>query len=262
MRIIPVIDIRNGAVVRAIAGRRAEYRPLQSCLTAATTPIAVAYGFLAFYPFDTLYIADLDAIEGRGANREAIRAIGEAFPSLELWVDAGVRSHQDLSRWRDQNNLRLVLGSESLSSAGLLRALKDRDDCVLSLDFQDTQFLGDPEILKTAALWPARLIVMTLSRVGGDAGPDVSLLADMIARAGNREVYGAGGVRHAGDMERLAKTGATGVLVSSALHNGGVCALDLETFMTRRRIKKGSPQAPPEKPQARRISWRRKDVWR
>ena len=245
MRIVPVIDIRNGIVVRAIAGRRADYRPLRSALTQEVAPLAVAQKLMAFYQFETLYIADLDAIEGRGDNRAAVRAIGQAFPSLELWIDPGVRNHVEASRWRDQNNLRLVLGSESLSSREALLALNGLDDCVLSLDFLDARFLGDPEIFENAALWPSQLVVMTLSRVGGEAGPDLALLAEIVARAGQREVYGAGGVRHAGDVAALAETGAKGVLVSSALHNGGLRAIDLAGFKTVTANEKGEPAGSP-----------------
>lgn len=254
MRIVPVIDIRNGAVVRAIAGRRDDYLPLQSPLTTmarqspgqSVEPIAVARGLMALYPFETLYVADLDAIEGRGDNREAIRAIGAHFPSLELWIDPGVRGHE-ASLWRDQKNLRLVLGSESLSSRAALDAFAAREDCVLSLDFRESRFLGDPEILDIAGSWPSRVIVMSLSRIGGQAGPDVPRIKDIIARAGTREVYGAGGVRAADDVSMLAGTGAAGVLVSSALHNGGLTPSDLESFASLSAHKKReSPQAPPE----------------
>ncbi len=46
MRIIPVIDVMDGVVVRAIGGRRDEYRPLVSQLTVSTDPIAVAKALL------------------------------------------------------------------------------------------------------------------------------------------------------------------------------------------------------------------------
>lgn len=230
MRIIPVIDIRNGAVVRAIAGRRADYRPLVSRLTCAVTPVTTARDLMAFYPFDTLYIADLDAIEGRGDNRSAIHAIGECFPTLELWIDPGLRHASEAPRWRDQKNLRLVAGSESLASMDELRALNASTDCILSLDFQDARFLGDPALLETCALWPSRVIAMTLARVGGDAGPDITQLSEIIARAGSREVYGAGGVRTADDLATLATTGAAGALLSSALHDGRLTAADLANF--------------------------------
>jgi phosphoribosylformimino-5-aminoimidazole carboxamide ribonucleotide (ProFAR) isomerase len=71
MEVIPVIDIRHGVVVRAVAGRRADYRPLAGM----SAPIAVARRLCAVHPFRALYIADLDAIEGRPDNREIILAI-------------------------------------------------------------------------------------------------------------------------------------------------------------------------------------------
>lgn len=249
MRIIPVIDIRNGAVVRAIAGRRDDYLPLRSPLTTpagmSAEPISVVRGLMALYPFETLYVADLDAIEGQGDNRAAIRAIGARYPSLELWVDPGVQV-REAARWRNQNNLRLVLGSESLPSVNALRDFEAREDCVLSLDFREPGFLGDPEILENTAFWPSRVIVMSLARVGGDAGPDVTRVEDIIACAGAREVYGAGGVRGADDVSMLARVGASGVLVSSALHHGGLTVRDLENFaMLSAHKKKGEPAGSP-----------------
>lgn len=240
MRIVPVIDIRNGVVVRAIAGRRADYRPLKSVLTQETTPLAVARGLMALYPFDALYIADLDAIEERGDNRAAIRAVGECFPSLDLWVDPGVRHASEASRWRDQKNLQLVAGSESLAAMDEFCALCAADDCILSLDFLDGRFLGDPALRAANALWPSRVIAMTLARVGADAGPDIAQFSEIVALAGAREVYAAGGVRSLDDLTMLASAGAAGVLLSSALHDGRVTAMDLACF----KIKKGSPSAP------------------
>ena len=233
MRIIPVIDIRNGVVVRAIAGRRADYRPLVSRLTRAATPVATVRDLMAFYPFDTLYIADLDAIEGRGDNRSAIHAIGECFPTLELWVDPGLRHASEAPRWRDQKNLRLIAGSESLATLDELRALNASGECILSLDFQGACFLGDPALLEANGLWPTRIIVMTLARVGGDAGPDITRLSEIIARAGSRAVYGAGGVRTTEDLAMLTTTGAAGALLSSALHDGRLTADDLVAFEAR-----------------------------
>ena len=48
---------------------------------------------------------------------------------------------------------------------------------VLSLDFRGDAFQGPQEILAEPALWPQRVIVMTLARVGSGAGPDLERLA-------------------------------------------------------------------------------------
>ena len=62
MRFLPVLDIRGGIVVRALAGRRSEYRPLVSQLTDSTDPVVVAEAIRADFGWTEFYVADLDAI--------------------------------------------------------------------------------------------------------------------------------------------------------------------------------------------------------
>jgi phosphoribosylformimino-5-aminoimidazole carboxamide ribotide isomerase len=78
-------------------------------------------------------------------------------------------------------------------------------------------------------VWPADVIVMTLTRVGADAGPDIALARDIAARAGlGRRVFAAGGVRNVDDLKRLADAGIAGALVATALHTGQIKTGDLE----------------------------------
>ncbi len=88
MEVIPVIDLRGGAVVAARRGDRARYRPLETPLAASADPVTVALGLRSLYPFPTLYVADLDSIEGRGADTGARRRLAECWPG-ELWIDGG-----------------------------------------------------------------------------------------------------------------------------------------------------------------------------
>ncbi len=68
---------------------------------------------------------------------------------------------------------------------------------------------------------------MTRARVGGDAGPDMDRLADIKRRAPDVMLYAAGGLRGASDLVRLKQAGIWGVLVASALHEGGLIGADL-----------------------------------
>lgn len=256
MQIIPVIDIRSGAVVRARAGDRDSYKPLVSPLAETSAPADVVAGFLTLHPFEKLYIADLDAIEGCGDNRREIEALVERFPALRFMIDAGARFHE----WRRVARIDCVIGSECLRDGETLRAMKDDPDVVLSLDFRGDVFLGPDALDICVELWPRQLIVMTLARVGVGAGPDVERLAKIIERAGDRRVYAAGGVRDARDLERLEEIGAAGALVATALHGGALTRAELQRFSTSAQ-KKGSPEAPlAVDPPA--LSWRRKDVSR
>ena len=76
MQIMPVIDIRNGIAVRAVAGERSQYRPLESRLTVSTEPAEVLKALQREFGFTHCYVADLDAIEGT-ARSDAV-----AWPHL------------------------------------------------------------------------------------------------------------------------------------------------------------------------------------
>lgn len=70
---------------------------------------------------------------------------------------------------------------------------------------------------------------MTLARVGAFAGPDLALLSAVARRAPGREIYAAGGLRDARDLEALARIGVAGALVASALHDGRLSRDDLRS---------------------------------
>ena len=98
----------------------------------------------------------------------------------------------------------------------------------LSLDFRGGTFAGPEDLHDRPALWPRRVIVMTLDRVGSGRGPDFRRLATIkVAAADARSIYAAGGVRDADDLARLAAMGIAGALVASCLHDGRVTAGDI-----------------------------------
>ena len=82
MQIIPVIDLKNGLVVRGVAGRRELYRPVESVLNCEATPRSVANAFASNLGFRNTYVADLDAIAGIEPNWEAYDSIGAAALQL------------------------------------------------------------------------------------------------------------------------------------------------------------------------------------
>jgi HisA/HisF family protein len=231
MDVIPVIDVRHGVAVHARQGQRAQYRPLETPLARDSDPVAVARGFLALFPFRTMYAADLDGIEGRGFNAELPRRLAAGLPGVTFLVDDGDTAPGGLST----AGVMPVIGSESLTGADDMKRLRDAlpDRFVLSLDFRGETFLGPQALLEDAVLWPDRVIVMTLTRVGAGEGPDLQSLSGIIARAAARRVYAAGGVRNIGDLEALRAAGAAGALVATALHAGTITAGDLEKIAGR-----------------------------
>lgn len=225
MQLIPVVDLKGGVVVRAHRGEREAYRPIRTPLAPSSAPQEVVAGLLALAPFRTLYVADLDAIAGGAGNGPAIAGLRDAFPGLELWVDAGESDPARIAARAAAGLGTSIVGTESLGEADVEPALA-AEGVILSLDCDAAGPRGPRRVHEDARLWPARVIVMTLARVGSGEGPDMAAVSRTAARAAEQGVrpalYAAGGVRGVQDLDALAQAGVAGALVASALHDGRI----------------------------------------
>ena len=220
MEVIPVLDLKDGAVVHARMGMRSAYAPIETPLSPTSRPTDVARGLLSIFPFKKFYVADLNAIENKDNNNAALKRLSLDFPELVFWVDAGIADVHHAQRWFEAGLGHLVLGSETQRDSDLIRFLCRNNRTILSLDFRGDAFLGPASLLNEANIWPTNVIVMTLARVGSASGPDMNWLTTIKSRAANRQVYAAGGVRDANDLASLAAAGIAGALVATSLHNG------------------------------------------
>jgi phosphoribosylformimino-5-aminoimidazole carboxamide ribotide isomerase len=227
MIVIPVVDLMGGLVVRASGGERGAYLPIETPLARGSDPAGVVRGLLSVYPFSTLYVADLDAIEGRVGNFTVLRSLRAAFPQLRIWADNGIADRSSLGALLRSGVAVPVIGSESQRDVALIASCK-HSEVVLSLDFAGDGFRGPPELLAEPRLWPSRVIAMTMARVGTGTGPDFARLASILAVAGRRQVFAAGGVRDRADLAALAEAGAVGALIATALHEGRLTRADIE----------------------------------
>jgi phosphoribosylformimino-5-aminoimidazole carboxamide ribotide isomerase len=228
--VIPVIDLMGRLVVHARLGDRAHYQPIRSQLCASARIEDVVAGLLGLFAFRCLYIADLDALCGRGLQRSSIDAVRRLAPGLSLWIDAGIRDTRDLPAIAALGTP--VLASETLTAAGADRLLAGPSSTVLSIDYRGEHFLGQPVLLERPQRWPAQVIAMNLARVGSRLGPDLSRIDTLRRLAPQCGLYSAGGVRDAQDLHRCRKTGAAGALVASALHEGRIGRADLVETLT------------------------------
>lgn len=220
MLVIPVLDLMAGQVVHARRGERSAYRPLESRVAASSEPVAVVGALLALAPFATIYVADLDAIQRRGDHRAALDRIHAEFPALRVWLDAGFAEVTELMAWQHARRTP-VIGSETIASIESLAALRRASpDAILSLDTRGAEPLGPAGLFDMPQLWPERVIVMTLDRVGAGQGPHLERLRHIMAQAPSKRVVAAGGVRNAQDLERLEAMGVHAVLIATAIHDG------------------------------------------
>ncbi|MEX0716646.1 MAG: HisA/HisF-related TIM barrel protein [Planctomycetaceae bacterium] len=261
MIILPVLDLLNGEVVRGVAGRRNEYRPVESALADDARPLSVAHSFRERLGLGEFYVADLDAILH---DRPSIAIVRELVESgFRLHVDAGPR---DADRARELLAIgarSVVAGLETLPGPRALREIVracGAERVIFSLDLHAGKPLTaragaatttdptttdpDPFAAEDPADWGAgdpleiaalaaeagitRLIVLDLAGVGVNGGVSTLPLCRELRRRFPRwEILTGGGVRHSADLRAVRDAGLEGALVASALHDGRIAREDV-----------------------------------
>jgi phosphoribosylformimino-5-aminoimidazole carboxamide ribotide isomerase len=235
MRLVAVIDLMNGVVVRGVGGRRAEFRPLVSPLCASSEPFAVAEALRREYGLNELYLADLDAIAGGTPAWSLYEALDTA--GFQLWVDAGVREAED-GRAVAAAGVQVVVGLETVTGPEVIAALAAElgEWLLFSLDLRggvplrvwDTTDAGSIAA-EAIARGARRVLVLDLARVGEGAGIGTeTLCANLATTYPSVEVWAGGGVRGRDDLEQLRSAGVRVALVASALHQRVLTRADVE----------------------------------
>jgi len=234
LKVIPVIDLLDGVVVHAKKGERASYQPIQSQLIPSSQALDIVAALINVYPFEQLYIADLNAIQKLNHkdenNYNVIASIKAHYPEIELWVDAGIRNNTELCIWQ-KLKIRLIIGSENFAKIGDYASLNLQNKCfILSLDFMAHGYQGPAELLNNTECWPNDVIVMSLSNVGANSGVNIELIQEIVARAKGFNIIAAGGIRNAHDLDLLKSMGLNAALVATALHQKQISAEQLKSL--------------------------------
>jgi phosphoribosylformimino-5-aminoimidazole carboxamide ribotide isomerase len=253
--IIGVIDLLGGRAVRARAGRREHYAPVEAAggLALNGDPVALARMYIDRLGIEQLYAADLDAILGRQAQRKEIGAITAL--GKPVWIDAGVRSTGEAREALDLGAARVVVGLETLPSFAVLAEVADsagRARVAFSLDLREGAPIfasvtvmpadrgssqddggadagaADAVAARAAACGVGAIIVIDLARVGTGRGLDLALIERVRRAAPGVTLIAGGGVQDLADLEGLARAGCDGALVAWALCDGRLAAADVE----------------------------------
>jgi phosphoribosylformimino-5-aminoimidazole carboxamide ribotide isomerase len=240
--VLGVIDLRRGMAVHARGGQRERYRPIEQVAGEPIPPGhagALARHYRDRFGLSRIYVADLDAIEGRAPQREALAAIASSRPLM--WLDSGIASVADAERALDRGVERVIVGLETLPSFSVLESIAQSagaDRVVFSLDVSNGSPVTSvrelarqaPEELVARAgdAGVAAVILLDLARVGSGSGLDVDLLARVRVAASSVPLYAGGGVRGPQDLESARSVGCDGALVASALLDGHLSSRDLD----------------------------------
>lgn len=242
MKVLPVLDLLGGRVVRGVAGRREEYRPVVSRLTASADPLDVAHAFHEHFGFSLLYVADLEAIAGHAPTFSVYRQLQDE--GFRLWVDAGIRRAEDAAPLGEANVHGIIAGLETLAGPETLQQLLDHfgaEKIIFSLDLKNGVALHSShswqtsDVLAIAAeaisLGVKKIIILDLAQVGVNRGVGTEdICASLRQEYANIEIITGGGVRDCADLLRLQKIGVDGVLVASALHDGRITEAGLKSL--------------------------------
>jgi phosphoribosylformimino-5-aminoimidazole carboxamide ribotide isomerase len=240
MRVIGVLDLRNGRAVHARAGDRDQYELVQSVAGEAIAPgdaRALARIYRDQLGLSELYVADLDAISGRQPQDRLVSSL--AFGST-LWLDAGASSADRARHALTLGAAHVIVGLETLRSWRALDEICAAVDCrrvAFSLDLRDGTPLGDRCVsggasahevaARAAEAGVGSMILIDLARVGTGAGIDMGLVGRVRETASHTTLLAGGGVRGIDDLARLADAGCDGALVATALHDGRINAGDV-----------------------------------
>lgn len=230
-RLIPVIDLKGGLAVHAVAGRRHEYRMVEGALGRGDDPVELAMSMARRCGTNCVYVADLDAIAGLSPHSALLDSL--VARGLEIWLDAGITGPGDAKPWLERHGTTtLVLGLETVrGSMALVETVAMAPSrSAFSLDL----VAGEPrvaegwhtrnpeEMFRTAAgAGVTRMLAIDLAKVGTGSGPWGGSIVDAWRRSGAiGELLAGGGVRGREDLNTLAGQGFDGALVATALHLG------------------------------------------
>lgn len=242
MRIIPVLDLKGGLIVRGIAGKRDLYKPIESRLCSSPRPAEVAASLRNLLGSGPMYLADLDAIAGEAPALEVcVELEGLGF---ELMIDAGIRSAASARQLAVELDGDLIAALETLPAPALLAELVEElgaGRLIFSLDLADGRPLapGDDwpseveEIAREAvSAGVERLILLDLKAVGTGEGPaHLDRCAALKESFAGIELVTGGGGRDLDDLLALRSAGVDGVLVASALHDGRLGSEELQGLL-------------------------------
>jgi len=237
VRIIGVVDLKDGQAVHARGGRRDEYVAVDQALglTIAGSATALARLYRDRFDLAEVYVADLNAIAGSPLHSVALSAMARI--GVSLLVDAGVAS-VDAARQVAPHAHTIVVGLETLPSMQILASICDgvSNPIVFSLDLRgrspitrDPSTASPDEIASQAVDAGAdALLVLDVARVGTRTGPDDEMLRRIRRAAPAVPLLAGGGVRGLNDLQDLADIGCDGALVATALQDGRLTRAHVE----------------------------------
>jgi phosphoribosylformimino-5-aminoimidazole carboxamide ribotide isomerase len=220
--LIPAIDVLEGRVVRLSQGRR------EAVTIEGGDPIELARRFRA-EGARRLHLVDLDGAFSGAPTLDLVERVAAAG-GLPLQVGGGYRTIDAIASAIDAGADRVMVGTAALVPSFLAEAVaRFADRLVVAIDVRNGEVAVDGWTRTSgvtaatlahdcAGAGVARLLVTSTARDGSLAGPDVELLAEVLAAG--LPVIAAGGVSSIEDLLAARDLGCEGAVAGSALLAG------------------------------------------
>ena len=226
LQVIPAVDVLGGVAVRL---RRGAFDDVALRLG---DPVGVVRELVAAGA-RLVHVVDLDGARSGRLSPSLFARVAQAAAPAAIQASGGVRSVADAEALVAAGAARVLVGTAAVTEPGpgaFADALGER--LVVALDARDgrvsirgwTALTG--ERVEHAAARCARADVPRLhctavERDGTLSGPDVELLAAVVAASG-LPVVAAGGIATTGDLEAVAAAGCEAAVVGRALFDGSL----------------------------------------
>lgn len=220
--IIPVLDLKDKLAVSGKSGKRDTYKPLKTVFCDSSNPYQIGNA-LKNYGAKRMYIADLDAIEGKGSNDKIIKKINEEIPVM---LDCGANNIKNVQKALKIAS-KVIIATETLENIEYLHEIfnnVDKKRLIISVDIKDNELFSkhlnmnlNKFIDEINGLNPSEIIILDISRVGTESGVNKELIKKFTRLHTSLIIGGGLTKKYINELEDM---GLNKFLVGSTLHNG------------------------------------------
>jgi phosphoribosylformimino-5-aminoimidazole carboxamide ribotide isomerase len=237
MRVIPALDIRQGACVQLVGGDFGKER------VRLENPLSVARDWERA-GFTALHVVDLDAASGQSTNLTVVQEVISGT-SASVQVGGGIRNEVALAELIAAGASAIIVSTRALVDPAWLTDITSRypGKVIVAVDVRQgipvvngwrraAGITFDEAVASVEPLSLAGILVTAVHREGLLQGPDVTLVEHAVAST-SHPVIAAGGIGSIDDLRSLRDAGASATVVGMALYTGALDPKALtEEFIT------------------------------
>ena len=237
MQILPVIDIKEGQVVRLFKGDFNQKTVVNPDVIGQSKIFAQA-------GIDFIHVVDLDgAFDGRATNRDLIAKLKKES-GLGVEVGGGIRTLEQIEDYLAVGIDRVIIGSMAVKNPDFVKAALEKfgsDKVVVGIDAKngmvategwlETSNVDYISLAKAMEKIGVTLFVYTdIDQDGTLTGPNFEHYDRLVAELTTAKVIASGGIAEQSDLVKLQQIGVAGTIVGKAYYNGNISLEELKAF--------------------------------